>query len=71
MTQSEARNIESTCDQILTNYTDYDCYCSMALATHLRIQFGEHYITIRQCGFETNADFNAARNIAMSSNYRR
>ena len=53
MTQSEARNIESTCDQILTNYTDYDCYCSMALATHLRIQFGEHYITISKKDLHT------------------
>ena len=36
MTQTEARNIESTYDQILTNYTDYDYYCSMALTAHLR-----------------------------------
>lgn len=46
MTQSEARCIESTCDQILTDNTYYDCYCSMALAAHLRVQFGENCIII-------------------------
>lgn len=53
MTQSEARNIESTCDSILTNNTDYDCYCSMALASHLRIQFGEHFLTISKRDLRT------------------
>lgn len=32
---------------------------------------GQAYFHCVKCGFETNADFNAARNIAMSSNYRR
>ena len=53
MTQSEARNIESTCDQILTDNTEYDCYCSMALAAHLRVQFGENCITISKKDLHT------------------
>ena len=53
MTQSEARNIESICDQILTDNTDYDCYCSMALSAHLRIQFGEYCITISKKDLHT------------------
>lgn len=30
---------------------------------------GQGYFRCCKCGFEANADFNAARNIAMSSNY--
>ena len=53
MTKKEAESIEKTCDYILGGYLKCDCSVSMALSGHLKIQFGEQYITISKTDLQT------------------
>ena len=45
MTKKEALELESKCDNLLSEATGYDCSVSQALGGNLRIQFGENNIS--------------------------
>lgn len=65
MTREEARALELACDKLLSDATEEHCSVSMALAGHLRIQFGENNMTISKHDLLTvewvnyNGDFTA------------
>ncbi len=46
MKREEAKTLELACDKLLSDVTEEHCNVSMALARHLRIQFGENNMTI-------------------------
>ena len=46
MTKKEALELETKCDNLLSEATGYDCSVSQALGGNLRIQFGENNISI-------------------------
>ena len=53
MTREEARVLELACDKLISDATGENCSVSMALAGHLRIQFGENNITISKYDLDT------------------
>lgn len=53
MTKKEALELESKCDNLLSEATGYDCSVSQALGGNLRIQFGENNISISKYDLDT------------------
>ena len=53
MTKKEALELESKCDNLLSEATGCDCSVSQALGGNLRIQFGENNITISKYDLDT------------------
>ena len=53
MTKKEALELETKCDNLLSEATGYDCSVSQALGGNLRIQFGENNITISKYDLDT------------------
>ena len=46
MTKKEALELETKCDNLLSEATGYNCSAAQALGGNLRIQFGENNISI-------------------------
>lgn len=53
MTKKEALELETKCDNLLSEATGHDCSVSQALGGNLRIQFGENNITINKYDLDT------------------
>ena len=53
MTKKEALELESKCDNLLSEATGYDCSVSQAFGGNLRIQFGENNISISKYDMDT------------------
>lgn len=53
MTKKEALELESKCDNLLSEATGCDCSVSQSLSGNLRIQFGENNITINKYDLDT------------------
>ena len=53
MTKKEALELETKCDNLLSEATGYECSVSQALGGNLRIQFGENNITINKYDLDT------------------
>ena len=53
MTKKEALELETKCDNLLSEATGYDCSVSQALGGNLRIQFGENNISINKYDMDT------------------
>ena len=53
MTKKEALELESKCDNLLSEATGYDCSVSQALGGNLRIQFGENNISLSKYDLDT------------------
>ena len=53
MTENEALELETKCDNLLSESTGYDCSVSQALGGNLRIQFGENNISISKYDLDT------------------
>ena len=53
MTKREALELETKCDNLLSEATGYDCSVSQALGGKLRIQFGENNISLSKYDLDT------------------
>lgn len=53
MTKKYALELETKCDNLLSEATGYDCSVSQALGGNLRIQFGENNISINKYDLDT------------------
>ena len=53
MTKKEALELETKCDNLLSENTGFSCSVSQALGGNLRIQFGENNITINKYDLDT------------------
>ena len=53
MTKKEALELESKCDNLLSEATGHDCSVSQALGGNLRIQFGENNISLSKYDLDT------------------
>lgn len=53
MTKKEALELETKCDNLLSEATGYDCSVSQALGGNLRIQFGENNISVSKYDLRT------------------
>ena len=53
MTKKEALELESKCDNLLSESTGYTCTVSQALGGNLRIQFGENNISLSKYDLDT------------------
>ena len=53
MTKKEALELETKCDNLLSENTGFSCSVSQALGGNLRIQFGENNITINKHDLDT------------------
>ena len=53
MTKKEALELETKCDNLLSEATGHDCSVSQALGGNLRIQFGENNISINKYDMDT------------------
>lgn len=53
MTKKEALELETKCDNLLSESTGYTCTVSQALGGNLRIQFGENNISINKYDLDT------------------
>ena len=54
MTKKEALELETKCDNLLSESTGYTCTVSQALGGNLRIQFGENNISINKYDLDYN-----------------
>ena len=53
MTKKEALELETKCDNLISESTGYTCTVSQALGGNLRIQFGENNISINKYDLDT------------------
>lgn len=53
MKKKEALELESKCDNMLSEATGHDCSVSQALGGNLRIQFGENNISLGKYDLDT------------------
>ena len=53
MTKKEALELETKCDNLLSEATGHDCSVSQALGGNLRIQFGEDNISLSKYDLDT------------------
>lgn len=48
MTKQEAMDLETKCDELMSQYTKEDCSVSMALTGRLKVYFDDDFITLNK-----------------------